>query len=270
MWSQRDDGGTDLVLASLGNRALPWSADNVATTALATVGESRESLAWSNDGSHIAFSAHADGGARVDMDIFSVDVYGGDVTTLVGGTTDDRSPTWSSAGALAFVSDRGGGDDIWVREAGSRDTRQITHDGGYAFPVFSPDGTRLACMRDGLVVIDLDGGNALRAPAPRQLAYAPAWSPDGELLAVTAEDWGSWDIYIMKADFTNALLLTKHATREGMPAWSPDGSRMAVMSDRSGAFSVWLLDNLEPYRDRLDQRVRMDTLPILQVKETRP
>lgn len=107
---------------------------------------------------------------------------------------------------------------MWVLAAGTGKTTQITHDGGYAFPVFSPDGGRIACTRGGLVIIRRDDGSALRFPSPRQIAYAPAWSPDGK--------------------------------------------RLAILSDRSGAFSVLLLDTLDPYVQRLDERVRMDTLPM--------
>ena len=50
----------------------------------------------------------------------------------------------------------------------------------YNWPVFSPDGRRLAVrLRGHIWVFDLARGTRTRVTSPPWLAFAPAWSPDG-------------------------------------------------------------------------------------------
>ena len=60
----------------------------------------------------------------------------------------------------------------------------------------------------------------------------PAWSPDGNRIAFASERDGNWEVYVMNADGTNIINLTKHPAKDGRPDWSPDGNRIAFSSDR--------------------------------------
>ena len=88
-----------------------------------------------------------------------------------------------------------------------------------------------------------------------------AWSRDSRYIAVTAKDWGSTDIYLMKPDGSNALLLTKGAGVDAQPAWSPNGHSLALVSDRDGSKSIWIATNLEPFLKRVDDPPNVITLP---------
>ena len=58
------------------------------------------------------------------------------------------------------------------------------------------------------------------------------WSPDGRLIAFTAQPAGGMpdanpeDIYLMRADGTKVRQLTHDSRRVVSPSWSPDGSRI--------------------------------------------
>jgi Tol biopolymer transport system component len=251
---QHGDGTASLVLASKKNRTQPWSSDNVALEKLVPLDDLRDPLAWSPDGERIAFAA---GGDSADADILAVNAYDGHVETLVSTGADETSPSWTEEGGLFYERER----DVWLKRPGEGE-RRLTHTGQCRYPVVSPDGTRVAWVTEsrGVGIMDVASGAVVYAGAPRQIAYAPAWSLDGEHIAVSAEDWGSWDVYMMKADASNVLLLTKHASRETMPTWNPDGRTMAVVSDRGGNFGVWLLRGLDAYERRLDSRVRVEVL----------
>jgi TolB protein len=169
---------------------------------------------------------------------------------------------------MAFTSDRDGDDEIVVRTADGR-LRQLTtnraHDYG---ALWSPDGRRLAFVstRDGdreIFVMNADGSGLRQLTRNSKTAdgspindQAPAWSPDGRMLAfVSTRDGGEPEIYRMNADGTNQMRLTRTPAyvSNHTPSWSPDGHHLVFSSDRVH------YDNYEVYRMRANgtELVRM-------------
>ncbi len=213
--------------------------------------EPADRISWSPDGRRLALSSTVDGNREVVI----VTPGTGEMVCLTRNDGADHSPSWSPADDwIAFVSNRTGRDEIWLKSPVSSESRQLTTDGGNAYPVFSPDGRRLAWIKPmtGVVILELATGRLSRPDAPRVVQFPPAWSPDGRYLAVTAADWGSWDVYLVRTDGTAALLLTKTPGNEGMPDWSPDGRSLAIVSSHDGDQGLWRLDGLEPYLARLE------------------
>ena len=219
-----------------------------------------DQLSWSPDAKFIAYAGDAGG----DMNVYTVETSSGEVNQITSGGGRNMSPTWAPTGEeIAFSSERTGQSEIWVLNLSSGEEKQVTADGGNAWPAFSHSGEKLAWVKEGEGVAIMDGPTheRLQLNAPSKLAYAPTWSPDDNYLAVTAEDWGSWDIYLITADGSNALLLTKNLRRDAMPSWSPDGLRLALTSDvGEKTLSVWTVENLGPYFERLSARQDIKTL----------
>lgn len=220
--------------------------------------------AWSPDGARVAFVYEVGG----RLDIYDAPAGGGEAAPLVESGANDWAPAWSPEGAeIFFTSDRTGTHEIWSRLPATGELRQYTQDDNNSHPSPSPDGKYLAWIKpgEGIVVIDRATGRASLLQPPRSVQYAPTWSADGRYLAVTAQDWGSWDIYLIKVDGTNAVLLTKNRKRDAMPVWHPTRRRIALMSERErelGAQRVWVIENLEPYLERLEEPPRrFQTLP---------
>jgi len=241
--SKSPDGDTGIYIVEPGARA---------PRRLTDVSWIMDGMSWSPDGSRVAF---ADRRAET-VDIFVADAVTGAVEPVVTGPGSDVSPSWSADGRdIVFCSDRSGSSEIWIAAVSGRELHQLTTDGNNTCPAFSPDGNRIAWIRSntGVVVMHAADRRVVQLRTPRRVMMRPAWSPDGRYIAVTADDWGSRDIYLLRADGTSALLLTKNHKKDVMPAWSPDGRRMALASDDgSEQLQIWIVDGLEAYLERLN------------------
>ncbi len=73
----------------------------------------------------------------------------------------------------------------------------------------------------------------------------PAWSPDGSRIVFeSTRDGPDADIFVMSADGSNLVQLTRNDAHDGTPAWTPDGGFIVFASERDG--------NEEVYRMRAD------------------
>ena len=59
----------------------------------------------------------------------------------------------------------------------------------------------------------------------------PVWSPDGTRIAFTANQEGHNDIFIMEADGSNIIRMTTSKAHEKEPSWFPDGKSIAYSSE---------------------------------------
>jgi len=83
-------------------------------------------------------------------DIYTMGIAGGHPTRITSGLAFDMQPRFSPDGRLiAFTSDRGGGDNIWVMNADGGGARQITHENFRLLnaPTWSPDGQYIAARK---------------------------------------------------------------------------------------------------------------------------
>jgi TolB protein len=207
-------------------------------------------ISWSPDGEHLAMSGLVNG----NLDILIHNLANNNIVPFTSNQATDQSPSWASDGKwIAFSSNRTGQDEIWVKSLTAGTLRRLTHSGGNTHPSFSPGGDRIAWINKnkGVQIMSLHTGEVLTPAIPRMVDFAPAWSPDEKYLAVTSNDWGSWDIYIMRSDGRRRLLLTKQEGRQSMPAWQPDGKALLVVSDHSTENDLWILSGLETYLARL-------------------
>jgi len=130
-------------------------------------------------------------------DLYLLPIEGGEAKSLTSGVAWDEQPRWSPDGKrIAFTSDRAGGDNLWVVDAGGSNARQVTKENF-------------------------------------RLLNSPAWTPDGRFIAgrkhfTSTRSAGAGEIWLYHADGPagDGIQMTKRRTEqkdEGEPAFSPDG-----------------------------------------------
>jgi len=161
-------------------------------------------------------------------------------------------PAGAANSKIAFASfPRGGGQlsngEIFVVNADGSGRRRLTSNPvDDDFPVWSPDGRKVAFVRGFLnrpdpsfdvYVMNADGSGERRLT--RNAAW-PAWSPDGRKIAFLRGFPA--DLYVMNADGSGERRLARNAGIShpfGAVAWSPDGRKIAFLG---GGISVMNAD----------------------------
>ena len=153
-------------------------------------------------------------------------------------------PRLSPDGRYVVTSLRGDAEDLWLYDLARGASSRLTAKGSSSFPVWSPDGRRLALSvgRNDIYVRLLDAS----APDQRLVTgdvpnYPFSWSPDGRTLAyVTVNATTLQDIWAVTLDDRKAQPVFASPFREGAPVFSPDGRWIAYVSDESGRNEIYV------------------------------
>ena len=116
---------------------------------------------------------------------------------------------------------------IWVMNADGSGERQLTHfkaeEGSPQWPAWSPDGTRLAIQSGKysrekpadntahIWIVDVKSGTPTRLNTHEKayLDETPSWFPDGKRIAFQSDRSGRMEIWVMNADGSGAVQVTK-------------------------------------------------------------
>ncbi len=176
-------------------------------------------------------------------DLYTVPIGGGDATRLTEGLAYDTQPRYSPDGErVVFVSDRSGGDNLWLLELASGDTTQVTEGNGSSWmsPDWTPDGqylvaskgqTRLGTVNLWMGHVDGGSGQMLRSTPATLKTNGAAVSPDGRWIW-HAQRTNSWDYNAQYPQYQLAVYdretgdIFGRTSRYGSafrPTLSPDG-----------------------------------------------
>lgn len=219
-------------------------------------------------------------------DIYSVPIAGGEAKALSKGMAWDMQPAFSPDGKrIAFTSDRGGGDNIWVMDRDGSNPRQVTKEDFRLLnsPVWTPDGQYIAARKHltarrslgaGEVwLYHISGGAGLqltKKPSDEKDAGEPAFSPDGRYLYYSFDSSPAASFAYNKDPNEQIYLISRLDRETGeidqivsgpggaiRPTPSPDGKSLAFVRRDRGRSVLYVRDlrsgAQRPVYDKLDR-----------------
>src|SRR5262245_35432246 len=100
-------------------------------------------------------------------------------------------------------------------------------------PAISPDGRTIAfSYRGDLWTVPATGGTATPLTVHPAYDGFPIWSPDGTRLAFASDRYGNFDIFTMLAAGGDATRLTVHSSEEIPYSFTADGAAVLFGSAR--------------------------------------
>ncbi|MEM6732910.1 MAG: amidohydrolase, partial [Myxococcota bacterium] len=220
-----------------------WRAVNIDTTTGTWI-----SLDVSPDGKTLIFDLLGD--------IYVMPFSGGEAKPLIQGIAWHMQPRFSPDGSkIAFTSDRGAGDNIWVMNADGSDPRQVTKEKFRLVnnPTWEPSGQYIAAKKHftgkrslgagEMWLYHISGGDGVQMtqrPTEQKDVNDPAFSPDGSVLyydrdATSGRSFeynkdSSSQIYVIEGlDRRTGEISTLTGGPGGAarPTPSPDGTKLA-------------------------------------------
>ncbi len=221
----------------------------------------------SPDGNYVVFDLLGD--------IYRVPMAGGEAELLSGGPAFDMQPRYSPDGnTIAFTSDRGGGDNIWLMDADGSNRRAVTNETFrlLSSPAWTPDGQYLVARKHFTGTRSLGAGEIwmyhVQGGTGLQLTEKRTWTSDQNEPTVSPD--GRWIYYSFSGPFdynrdvhegifqinrfdrqTGRVEPVTRATGGGVrPTPSPNGNKLAFVR-RIGTRSVLMIREIDTGRERV-------------------
>lgn len=220
-------------------------------------------------------------------DIYTMPITGGAATRIAEGLPYEMQPRFSPDGKrIAFTSDRGGGDNIWIMNADGSDKRALTKEEFRLLnqPDWSPDGRFVAARKHfttarslgtgEIWIYHVGGGDGYVAvkranEALQKELGEPVYAPDGKAIYYTrnvspgntfeyAQDSNASLFEIEKYDFETGEVSTvvQGAGGATRPTPSPDGTKLAFVRRERNQSKLYVKDlatgQLSKLHDALD------------------
>jgi len=214
-------------------------------------------------------------------DIYTMSIDGGTPRRIADGLAWEVQPRFSPDGTrIAFTSDRGGGDNIWVMNVDGSDKRQVTNESFRLLnqPDWSPDGrfiiakkhftTQRSAGTGEIWMYHVSGGGGVaiieRANEALQKELGePAFSPDGSAIYYTRNTTpGNAFIYAQDSQ-TGIFAIERHDLETGEVTTaidgyggavratpSPDGTEIAFVRRDKDTSQLWV-KNIASGRERM-------------------
>lgn len=257
-----------------------------------TLEASREATIITDEGTWMSVDVHPSGQKIVfDLlgDLYELPIQGGKATRITEGLAFDSQPKYSPDGnSILFLSDRSGGNNVWVIDRNEEDTLQVTKGNTSKMQSadWSPDGDYIAVSKGTrnfkLHLYHKDGGEGSQLISePERLKISePTFSADGRLIWFS-ERMGAWQYNAKLPQYQLATYDREDGKKEVMtsrygsaftPTLSPDGKWLVYGSrfnDKTGLIKRNLITQEEDWlaypvqRDEQESIAPLGVLPAM-------
>ncbi len=159
------------------------------------------------------------------------------------GETKAQDILCSDEGAIAFISDRDGTQQIYLMNTDGSSLVRLTdfEEADLSDLDWSPDGKYLAFVNDSdIYTLDVEELTVTRLTIDHHSKdYHPAWSPDGASIAFTSTRGGPYDLWIMDTDGSILRRMTNDPRWEITVEWIPDGTGIAYVPNSGANLEIW-------------------------------
>lgn len=162
--------------------------------------------------------------------------------------TDNPATDWLAAISwdgtkVAFASDRGGTENIYIMNANGTGLTHLASGTDLRGCAFSKDGSKLAFASNlDLYAVPSAGGFAVLIASNPGTDQSPCYNPDGQKIAFARNTDGRLQVWVANADGSNPQQLTDEADGCGWPSWSPDGSKLVFIAYRDGKVNMYIMN----------------------------
>jgi tricorn protease len=184
----------------------------------------------------------------------------GEKTQVTDSAWRDRYQEWSpDGGAIAYISDESGDEEIWVYDVETAQHRQLTtHESVKRTMVWSSDGSRIAFEADNrLFLVEVDSGKRTELAHNPEGGYSVrAFSRDGHWLVYSRSNSDlNAEVYLFDIEQRVEHNVTRNPFNDFGGLLTPDGSTLLFTSSREGGtyhlFAVSLTRMTEDPEDPL-------------------
>ena len=221
-----------------------WIADTESDDSYQITGgiTTQGTVAISPDGGQIIYSDE-----KQDLNITSVSLLDGKSKKVVATDVLERMAAWSAkTDKLAYVTDRNGPMEIWMRSGDDSDHPLITQKDFPGNPTrflmspsLSPDGKRVIftrCSDEGAVrtwIMSLSGGAPQRLnESATDTEYGGTWSPDGRRFAELAVSGDGKSLSVIKVGSREKPVNLREHVYNSLPDWSSTGAWLTFQDKR--------------------------------------
>jgi len=216
-------------------------------------------------------------------DIYSVPIEGGNASALTSGIEWNYQPRFSPDGSqIAYVSDRAGGDNLWIMNADGSEPHAVTDEAEHLVhnPAWSPDGEYLVGRKayystrsiaaGEIWMFHHGGGNGVNlverpnAEKDQKNRSEPVFSSDGRFVYYSADITPGtvWQynknsvgsvFAIKRLELATGVTITLVSGPGGAirPTPSPDGKSLAYLKRRLGLVTQIFVKDMESGLERL-------------------
>ena len=210
---------------------------------------------WSPDGRFFAYATPF-GRSSVLSEIWVVDAGGQGAHRVVGGDSFNISPSWSKDGrALLFVSNRGGGMDVWqqglspdAQPVGPPEALTTGMEAWYATPSRDESKLAVAKRRDisSVWVIPIrhrpvGWGDAVKLTFQQGSIGDAQPFPDGSGILLSMRSLDGNFFWKMPSDGGELQRVLREPMSHYWPRFSPDGREISFHSEQVGNRNIWVV-----------------------------